>query len=293
MAKQYTIVIVPDSRSSLRKFQISKKLFFSALTIFAAIVLIGLGTVINYARKQAQNYNKVQEENLRLKASLKQSQVLTEKLMHKIANLTHLTARLRSIAGLPQVADKKPITKLGMGGATLGSPLQSSPTPETLLMLQEKADLLERNLKILNNFFEDRQAIPSLVPTQGLISSTFGARTNPFTDLPDFHEGLDISADIGTPVVATADGVVTFAGFRGNFGRVVEIAHEYGFSTVFGHLDQILVNQDQHVHRGQRIGLVGNSGNSTGPHLHYEVHVNDQPVNPKPYLLDGIQTAER
>src|SRR5207249_2369873 len=147
----------------------------------------------------------------------------TAKLMHKISNLTHLSARLRSIAGLPQSAQKKPATKLGMGGATLGSQLKDSPSPETLLTLQEKADVLEGNLKMLDHFFEDRKAIPSLVPTQGLISSTFGARTNPFTGLPDFHEGLDISADIGTPVVATADGVVTFADFRGNFGRVVEI----------------------------------------------------------------------
>jgi Membrane proteins related to metalloendopeptidases len=293
MANSYTIVIVPDSKSNLRKFQISKKFLFFALTLFAALVMTGLGTVINYARKQAQNYEKLQKENLRLKNNLKDSQILTAKLMHKISNLTHLSARLRSIAGLPQSAQKKPATKLGMGGATLGSRLKDSPSPETLLTLQEKADVLEGNLKMLDHFFEDRKAIPSLVPTQGLISSTFGARTNPFTGLPDFHEGLDISADIGTPVVATADGVVTFAGFRGNFGRVVEIGHEYGFSTVFGHLAEIDVHAGQQVHRGEVIGLVGNSGNSTGPHLHYEVHVNDQAVNPKPYLLDGVQTAQQ
>lgn len=284
---RYTIVIVPDSSMSLRKFHISKKFLFSAFTIFAAFLLLSLGTVINYARRQAQNYAKIQQENIHLKTSLKQSQVLTAKLMRKISNLTHLSARLRSIAGLPQTAEKGGPMKLGMGGATLGSPLQASTTPGALMSLQRKADSLERNLKMLNSFFENRQAIPSLIPTHGLISSTFGARTNPFTGLPDFHEGLDISTAIGTPVVATADGVVAFAGEGGNFGKLIEIRHEYGFSTVFGHLNQILVAPGQHVHRGDRIGLVGNTGNSTAPHLHYEVHVNDQPVNPKPYLLDG------
>src|SRR5437870_4880356 len=124
MANSYTIVIVPDSKSTLRKFQISTKFLFFALTLFAALVMTGLGTVISYARKQAQNYEKLQKENLRLKNNLKESQILTAKLMHKISNLTHLSARLRSIAGLPQSAQKKPATKLGMGGATLGSQLK-------------------------------------------------------------------------------------------------------------------------------------------------------------------------
>jgi murein DD-endopeptidase MepM/ murein hydrolase activator NlpD len=277
----YTIIIVPGDRASLRKFQVSRKAFF-ALSAVAVLVVALVATVSGFAYARSQQVNKIQKENLLLKASLKESQVLATKLNRKISNLTHLSVRLRSIAGLAQPVNRKLSSKLGMGGATLGNA-----KPETLLKLQQRADLLEQNLKMLHNFFEDRKAIPSLVPTQGLISSAFGARNNPFTGLPDFHEGLDISSDMGTPVEATADGTVVYAGIKGNFGRVIEIQHEYGFSTLFGHMDRIMVSPGQHVKRGQEIGTVGNSGNSTGPHLHYEVHVNDQPVNPRPYLLDG------
>jgi murein DD-endopeptidase MepM/ murein hydrolase activator NlpD len=283
MADQnYTIIIVPGGKTNLRKFQISSRKAFFVLSALAVLVIALVATVTGFAYARSRQISKIQKENLLLKASLKESQVLTAKLNRKISNLTHLSVRLRSIAGLAQPVNHKQTTKLGMGGATLGNA-----KPETLLKLQQRADLLEQNLKMLHNFFEDRKAIPSLVPTQGLISSTFGARNNPFTGSPDFHEGLDISSDIGTPVEATADGTVVFAGFKGNFGRVIQIQHEYGFSTLFGHLERIMVAPGQHVRRGQEIGTVGNSGNSTGPHLHYEVHVNDQAVNPRPYLLDG------
>jgi murein DD-endopeptidase MepM/ murein hydrolase activator NlpD len=103
--------------------------------------------------------------------------------------------------------------------------------------------------------------------------------------LPDFHQGIDISNNFGTPVVATAQGKVIHAGYLGSFGLTVQIEHEGGISTLFGHLAKIDVKTGDQVVRGQKIGLMGNSGMSTGPHLHYEVRLNEQPVNPKPYLI--------
>jgi murein DD-endopeptidase MepM/ murein hydrolase activator NlpD len=112
----------------------------------------------------------------------------------------------------------------------------------------------------------------------GLMTDGFGSRTDPFTGRRAFHRGLDISARRGTPVVAPADGVVVFAGRNGGLGKTVRISHGFGFATVYGHLDAIDVEPGQQIHRGAQIGLLGNSGRSTGPHLHYEVHRDGNPV---------------
>ena len=123
-----------------------------------------------------------------------------------------------------------------------------------------------------------------MFPTEGYISSAFGMRRNQFTNMPDFHEGIDITNDVGTPVLAPADGKVIFAGYRGNFGQVIEIQHEGDITTLYGHLHKILVKPEEKVTRWQEIALMGNTGKSTGPHLHYEVHVRHQAVNPRAYL---------
>jgi len=102
--------------------------------------------------------------------------------------------------------------------------------------------------------------------------------------LPDFHEGIDICNEYGTPVLATAQGTIIHAGTLGSFGQTIEIDHANGITTLFGHLAKIYVKVGQEVNRGDKIGLMGNSGMSTGPHVHYEVRVHDQAVNPKPYL---------
>jgi len=279
--ERYTVIIVPGASSRLRKFRISARFLSYALISLAALVLVCLGTVSHYAR----HVQAVESENAQLKASLEQSQVLTEKLTRKITVLSQLSTRLKAMAGFPLTATNRHSNKLGMGGVTVGGN-ENPPDPQTLQWLQKRAENIEKNLTQLHNYYQDQNAIPSIVPTQGFISSTFGTRRNPFTGLPDFHEGMDISGDIGTTVLATADGIVSFTGEKGNSGRVVEIEHGFDFSSFYGHLHKTLVKPGQKVKRGQIIGLMGNTGNSTGPHLHYEVHVHGQPVNPKPYLLD-------
>ena len=279
--ERLTVIIVPGAGSALRKFKISVRFLSFALFGLAVLALVCLGTVIHYAR----HVQSVELENAQLKANLKQSQVLTEKLTRKITVLSQLSARLKAMAGFPMAAMKRHASKLGMGGVTMGGN-ENPPDPQTLVWLQRRTDIIERSLTQLRNYYRDQNTIPSIVPTQGFISSTFGARRNPFTGLPDFHEGMDISGDIGTPVLATADGLVAFTGQKGNSGRVVEIEHSYDFSSFYGHLYKTLVQPGQKVKRGQIIGLMGNSGNSTGTHLHYEVHVHGQPVNPRPYLLN-------
>ena len=129
---------------------------------------------------------------------------------------------------------------------------------------------------------------PSLLPAEGYISSEFGTRYNPFSAKRTFHAGLDIANHIGTIIVAPADGKVVKVGFMGGFGNVVKIDHGYGIATKYGHTSKTFVQPGDRVKRGQKIAAIGNSGRSTGPHLHYQVEVNGKPVQPRLFILDDI-----
>jgi murein DD-endopeptidase MepM/ murein hydrolase activator NlpD len=147
---------------------------------------------------------------------------------------------------------------------------------------QDKADLYE--------FFEDQKMLlastPSIWPTKGWMSSRFGYRISPFTGKKEFHKGIDVAARMSAPIVAPADGMVSFTGRDGGYGRVVTVRHGYGLMTKYAHLKKALVKKGQRVKRGETIALVGNSGRSTGPHLHYEVHLNNMAVDPLRYILN-------
>jgi len=125
---------------------------------------------------------------------------------------------------------------------------------------------------------------PNLWPVEGRITGSFGERIDPFNGEGAFHSGVDIGATLGQPVVAPADGMVLYADFMSGYGRVVVIDHGHGISTRYGHLKSFAVFPGQHIRRGFTLGYVGDSGRSTGPHLHYEVRINGIPVNPHKYL---------
>ncbi|MDR0306151.1 MAG: M23 family metallopeptidase [Chitinispirillales bacterium] len=131
------------------------------------------------------------------------------------------------------------------------------------------------------------QFIPQGIPSKGWISSYFGSRTDPVFEGTAFHRGIDIAQLQGKPVWATADGKVTFAGKKRYFGNVVEVDHpESGYKTIYAHLQTINVRTGYAVTRGQRVGSVGSTGKSTGPHLHYEVHFQNRAVDPLEFMFD-------
>ena len=153
---------------------------------------------------------------------------------------------------------------------------------EISIQTQEKADLYK--------FLESRKSMfactPSIWPAKGWVSSKFGYRKSVFTGEKEFHHGLDISSRTGSPIVAPADGVVFSVGKTYGFGILLTINHGYGFKTRYGHLSKVLVKKGEAVKRGQTIALMGNTGRTTGPHLHYEVHLKGVPVNPERYILN-------
>jgi murein DD-endopeptidase MepM/ murein hydrolase activator NlpD len=156
--------------------------------------------------------------------------------------------------------------------------------------LEDTLTVQKEALGELEELLETRRSMlastPTIRPTMGWRSSGFGYRTSPFTGRKEFHQGVDIATRTGTPIVAPADGTVTFVGSKGSLGKTIIIDHGYGMVTRYGHLKKYLVKAGTRVKRGDKIGLVGNTGRSTAPHLHYEVHLNGIPVNPSKYILN-------
>lgn len=154
----------------------------------------------------------------------------------------------------------------------------------------QETNLREQGVLVLWETLSERQnliaATPSIKPVRGWFTSKFGYRISPFTNRPVMHNGMDIAAAPGSPIVAPADGVVSFAGYDPGYGKLVSIDHGYGVITRFGHTSQIFVEIGQKVKRRDVIAAVGSTGRSTGPHLHYEVRVNNVPVDPQNYVLD-------
>jgi murein DD-endopeptidase MepM/ murein hydrolase activator NlpD len=144
--------------------------------------------------------------------------------------------------------------------------------------------------EVSNRIQEDRRVFrytPRGWPVNGYITSPFGNRLHPISGMPEFHDGLDIAGPQGTPICATADGVVQLAGWASGYGKVVVIDHFYGYATRYGHNRQLLVRRGERVKRGQIIALMGETGDATGPHCHYEVRQSGKPLNPRPYMGPG------
>jgi murein DD-endopeptidase MepM/ murein hydrolase activator NlpD len=157
----------------------------------------------------------------------------------------------------------------------------------------EQFDEYQALLATVKEIKKIQDATPSLCPVEGgSISSKFGYRISPFKGSKEFHSGLDISVRKGTPVKATADGFVICAEYNGDLGKEVIIDHGFGIVTAYGHLSEIKVRIGQQVQRGGMIGKVGNTGRSTGPHLHYEVRLNNNPINPKKYIPENLASLD-
>jgi murein DD-endopeptidase MepM/ murein hydrolase activator NlpD len=178
----------------------------------------------------------------------------------------------------------------GVSASAIAPVLKSGlASPDTVLgVLSDLLGVIGSRLDSVRDSVERRNALaaatPSVWPVAGWLTSSYGNRTDPFTNDQDFHPGLDISADYGQPVIATGDATVAAAGPNGAFGNMVSLDHGFGIMTKYGHLSRIAVIADQHVKRGDVIGYVGSTGRSTGAHLHYEVWMNGKLTNPMTLL---------
>lgn len=179
--------------------------------------------------------------------------------------------------------------------------------PDLIVGTAKKMDLFEKQLYVQSNSFDevlkmaknqkDRlQHIPGIQPVADKnlkqMASGYGMRIDPIYGTARFHAGMDFAANIGTPIYVTGNGTVVFADWRQGYGKCVIVDHGYGYQTLYAHMNEYKVNVGQKVTRGEQIGEVGNTGKSTGPHLHYEVHVKGQPDNPAKYYFMDLTPEE-
>jgi len=262
-----------------------------AMTLWSVPILVGLGA--KWAGRGEIDNLKVANENLRIENESYRS--ATGELANQISSLQSAITELSEQSNLdPQVKaaiDKLPavIRSRAMGGAVpTGSPVASAPADSsnhTFSILRDLLDGLGAKLDTVRKGVENRQALAAATPSSwplvsGWLTSTFGSRSDPITGEPEQHAGLDISADRGTPVHVTADGVVESAGYNGGYGNSILVNHGFGISTRYGHLSGYAIHVGEAVKRNQVIGYVGSTGHTTGSHLHYEILLNGEAVNP-------------
>ncbi len=299
--KKATILFLPGGSNRVRKFKIPSG-FIRIFLIILFLISIGICWLINDYKKikaQIPQLTSLKKENRIQKIQLIALSKKINTINQEMAKLQEFDHKLRIMTNL-NPSDKQD-QFFGLGGSNL-STLKTDyqldevhkeliyQTHKSLENLETEIAVTSRSQAELSKFLREQKSIlactPSVRPTDGWFSSGFGYRISPFTNLREFHKGLDIATRIGTPVIAPADGLVVFAGREGNFGKMIAINHGYNLLTRYGHLNKFLVTKGQHVNRGQVIGEVGNTGRCTGPHLHYEVLLSGVPVNPLRYILD-------
>ena len=272
----YAFIIAHTSRSKARvqRIRVDKRV---VSTLFGAALVVALGLSYGlYGLTQQAAHLRTVFENERLRAENERQRVELEKLNNRVEKVEDTSRKLAEKSG---VVDQGPIT--GSGGPAL--PLDEM----GLATVIAKMGRLEEDMKAYEAVLRERGYTPTIWPVTGKLEGGFGGRRNPFGGPGwEFHSGQDIEADPGTAVVSGASGRVTFVGWQNGYGQLVVVDHGGGLTTRYAHLSHIDVEMDQVVSRGQLLGKVGSTGRSTGPHLHYEVRINDQPVNPLPYLLE-------
>jgi murein DD-endopeptidase MepM/ murein hydrolase activator NlpD len=288
----YTFIVVPHAKARFRKFQVSvgfTRWFVGGATL--AVLMTGsLGVHYASIATEVRQLRQVRAENEALMRRDKEYEIGTRKLQAKVQNLQSIINKLGVMAGLEQNLPDSHVG--GVGGVS--SLEAQSPTPASLENMEAKVSSLTERSTRLEQFYRDQSALlastPSVWPVRGYLSAGFGNRVDPFTGQRDFHPGIDISAPIGTKVLAPADGLVISVGERGGYGNAIVLNHQYGVATRYGHLSGFNVRAGQRVKRGDVIGFVGSTGRSTAPHLHYEVWVRDQAQNPIHFILDEYRT---
>ncbi len=293
-------MFLPGPNARVRTLNISKSKVKLVLLSFVGVLVLSAYLIYEYNNIIGKEWElqTMREELMQQKTQVQNFALRMIDYKRQMFLIRDLDTELRRAADLDP-RDKTQLV-LGLGGrdelglqnlVTIGEKNQDEALKEMhqeLTQLQGAASKQETSLQTLIEYFEDKRSLyastPALWPVHGWVNSPFGNRISPFTGTIQFHEGIDIAAEIGTPVLAPADGVVIKAGFESGYGNVVELSHGYGFITVFGHNSRLNVKPGQHVKRGDIISYSGNTGSSTGPHLHYEVRINGLPVNPISYL---------
>jgi murein DD-endopeptidase MepM/ murein hydrolase activator NlpD len=262
------------SRSTIRRIGIHRRWLKVAPAVAFLLLCAAAYGFIGMYREGV--HLKVERENERLRVENDAQRQKLEQLRDRVDAIEDASRRLAEISG---VTGNGAAVTGGAGGPSV--PMDES----AIAAVEARAVQLEAQLKNYEQALREKARIPSIWPVAGETTDGFGGRSNPFGGSSlEFHPGQDIRAERGTPVVSAATGTVLSAGWQNGYGQMVEVDHGGGLTTRYAHLSKIEATVGQQLARGDVVGRVGSTGRSTGPHLHYEVRINGESVNPRAYL---------
>lgn len=309
--EKFSIIIIPKDHSKVRRYEISRWMIetcIAAALFFVFSSIAGLGGMIHYRngyvateqiRLQNAEFNNEKAKLLSQLDALQAAVERTERFASKVEQVAGLDDKkvMKNIGPLAEGDDIKiPSAKLAMdslkGNDTEGKDTKLDLVTRKMDQMSAMAADVEARLHTVYEFHQDKlfywSSIPSVWPLRGLLTSDFGPRRSPGGVGTSYHEGIDIAAPVGSRIVATGDGVITFAGYKGGYGKMIKIDHGFGVVTTYAHNSELFVKEGDRIKRGAQLASVGMTGTTTGSHLHYQVEVDGVPVDPMRYIVENI-----
>lgn len=306
-----TLLVIPDSAGvEVKRLRVPRRWVTLGIGITASVFTLLVGVAIHdlYLLGERDDLRALRAENVELRAQVERLEDHVQGMATAVERVQQFDAQLRRMTmlsdpernlGVGPVGELKegPSDPLTASSAGLKRDLLGDDSDRAVDLIRRRLDFLKKESQLTENsvrnlqvYLEDQDALlsatPSLMPAKGWKTSDFGFRVDPYTGLQQMHNGRDISANIGAPVIATGDGQVVWAGPQGAYGNVIMIDHGHNLTSVYAHLSEIGVKVGDAIKRGVLIGKVGNTGRSTGPHLHYEVRVGGVPQDPDRFILE-------
>ena len=295
----YTLLILPKKQSSAKKMNLSSTLVKGVSVVIMGLILIMMYFTYDYIhiRREQVELKHLKQANAEQKKQIEGLVTKVDRFASKMEELKQFDKKIRIMANLETRRDREQL--LGIGGPVSEEKrLRSQMAADEKAMidgvrrqvdrLTDEASSREKSFAALLALLKEKKSLlaatPSVWPVKGWVTSEFGRRASPFGNGQEFHKGIDIATKHGRVIQAPADGVVVEVAHLQDVGRMIRINHRHGISTFYGHLSKTLVRPGATVRKGERIGHVGNTGRSTGSHLHYAVMFNGVPVNPRKYL---------
>jgi murein DD-endopeptidase MepM/ murein hydrolase activator NlpD len=296
---EFSVIIVPESTGRIIKRTFAKWKVIAILVSVSLFIICSVLSAIGYFKADIdkQKLISLEKENKYLTAKIGDLQESVETIKGRMADIIKNDENIRLVFDLPSIDPS--IREVGIGGPEYGTMEFDSPAAQQLTFAERDIDKILRQINLETASFGDvydkiqskkdiLDHTPSIMPCEGFITSGVGVRRDPFTGMMAQHNGIDIAASKGTPVYAPAAGTITRCGWDRGMGNFIIINHGNNLKTYYGHLSLIKVRNGQRVSRMDLIGLIGSTGRSTGPHLHYEVRKYDRPTNPRDYFIKSI-----
>lgn len=280
LRKKYSIVVIPNSHGRVRSFKMSAIFLPTLLLIFSGLICTIFVMSLRFSKIHISYVNIINKQ----KSITRLTQIENSILKRRLGNFKHDLRMVR--IGLIRLAQRDKKLTLVAHHSSIKNQQQFDLISGKMALVRTETKITKLSNKSLGKQLNKTNSIlnsmPGAWPTGGRLTSDFGFRHDPFTKLLAFHDGVDIANKAGTPIVASADGVVTRVGARTGYGISVEIKHTGWIETRYGHLlNKVVVKKGEKVKKGQIIGYMGSTGRSTGNHLHYEILINGIPVNPE------------